>query len=228
MAVNAYQKLQSARLDLQECPIKASGNNKFAGYTYMELGDFIPHVNRIFAERGLCGVVSFGETATLTVVNCENPDDRIVFSSPMSTANLKGCHDIQNLGAVQTYLRRYLYVAALEIVEHDALDSTHGKEERRDSGSRPPLASVKKDQPAAGKAEPPAPDPGIAKLLELVKPHGLKLADIENHCVAKNKGLALKDVGIDGLRNLYRDISHSLKDNASGFVADVSALRPAA
>jgi len=28
---------------------------------------------------------------------------------------------------VQTYLRRYLWVAALEIVEHDALDATTGK-----------------------------------------------------------------------------------------------------
>jgi hypothetical protein len=45
----------------------------------------------------------------------------------MSTAALKGCHEVQNLGAVQTYLRRYLWVAALEIVEHDALDATTGK-----------------------------------------------------------------------------------------------------
>jgi hypothetical protein len=42
----------------------------------------------------------------------------------MSSAALKGCHEVQNLGAVQTYLRRYLWVAALEIVEHDALDSS--------------------------------------------------------------------------------------------------------
>ena len=37
---------------------------------------------------------------------------------------LKGCHPIQNLGAVQTYIRRYLWVTAMEIVEHDALDSS--------------------------------------------------------------------------------------------------------
>jgi hypothetical protein len=41
----------------------------------------------------------------------------------MSTAALKGCHEVQNLGAVETYIRRYLWVTALEIVEHDAIDS---------------------------------------------------------------------------------------------------------
>ncbi len=46
----------------------------------------------------------------------------------MAEAQLKGCHPVQNLGATQTYLRRYLYVLALEIVEHDALDATTGSE----------------------------------------------------------------------------------------------------
>ena len=44
----------------------------------------------------------------------------------MSSAALKGCHEVQNLGAVQTYIRRYLWVTALEIVEHDAIDSSPG------------------------------------------------------------------------------------------------------
>jgi len=45
----------------------------------------------------------------------------------MGSAALKGCHEVQNIGAVETYQRRYLWVAALEIVEHDALDKTTGK-----------------------------------------------------------------------------------------------------
>jgi hypothetical protein len=44
----------------------------------------------------------------------------------MGSAALKGCHEVQNIGAVETYQRRYLWVAALEIVEHDALDSSPG------------------------------------------------------------------------------------------------------
>lgn len=127
--MNVYQKLQKCRVELQAQAIKATGENKFAGYTYVELSDFLPAVNLIFEVNGLCSVVEYGkEEATLTVIDMDKPDDKIVFRSPMSTAELKGCHPVQNLGAVQSYLRRYLYLACMEIVEHDALDSTHGRD----------------------------------------------------------------------------------------------------
>ena len=131
MSDNVYKKLQSARVELKTKPIKESGENKFAGYKYMELGDFLPFIVDICKDMGLCTVVSFAECASLTVVNSDNPEEKILFTSPMSTAELKGCHAIQNLGAVETYLRRYLYVAAFDIVEHDALDSTHGKKDEQ-------------------------------------------------------------------------------------------------
>jgi len=134
--MNVYKKLQQARLKLQSAPLRKSGRNKFAGYEYFELADFLPTIQTIFAEVGLCGTVSFGtELATLTIVDVEATDNTqpnfVIFSSPMSTAELKGCHAIQNLGAVQTYLRRYLWVAAMEIVEHDALDATTGSDSKK-------------------------------------------------------------------------------------------------
>jgi hypothetical protein len=123
-----YAKLQKARIKLQYSSIKKSGHNKFAGYQYFELGDFLPTINDIFHELGLCSVISFDkELATLRIIDTSNGGS-ITFTSPMSEANLKGCHPIQNLGAVETYSRRYLYVTALEIVEHDALDATTGQE----------------------------------------------------------------------------------------------------
>ena len=88
--------------------------------------------------------------ATLTVINSTKPDEYIVFSSPMSTAALKGCHDVQNLGAVQTYMRRYLYFLALEIVEHDELDAVTGKEQPQ---SKKPTVT-----PPQAKAAPPQPE----------------------------------------------------------------------
>lgn len=126
--MNVYQKLNAARDQFHATQIKKTGHNKFAGYDYFELADFIVPALRIFKECGLVGVVAYGkDEATLTIINIEQPDDRIVITSPMSEANLKGCHPVQNLGAVQTYLRRYLWVAALEIVEHDGLNATQGK-----------------------------------------------------------------------------------------------------
>lgn len=132
--MNVYKKLQQARLKLQSAPLKKSGRNTFAKYEYFELADFLPTIQTIFDEVGLCGTVSFGtELATLTIVDTDATTNTqpnfVIFSSPMSTAELKGCHPIQNLGAVQTYLRRYLWVAAMEIVEHDSLDATTGKDD---------------------------------------------------------------------------------------------------
>jgi hypothetical protein len=122
--MGVHKKLMEARILLQHAPLKKSGHNKFAGYSYFELGDFLPTINSIFYKTGLCGVVSFGkELASLTITDTEDGSE-IVLTSPMAEANLKGCHPIQNLGAVETYTRRYLWVSAMEIVEHDALDSS--------------------------------------------------------------------------------------------------------
>lgn len=124
---SVHKKLMQARIKLQATPLKKSGLNKFAGFQYFELGDFLPQIQQIFSEIGLCGVVSFDtQLATLTITDTEDGSN-IVLTSPMAEANLKGVHPIQNMGAVETYSRRYLWVTALEIVEHDALDATTGR-----------------------------------------------------------------------------------------------------
>ena len=129
---NIYSKMQKARCEFQEKPLKKSGHNQFAGYHYFELGDFLPTINALLEKYNLCSHINFtNELATLTIYNSENTDEKIEFTSPMSEANLKGCHSVQNLGAVQTYLRRYLYVNAFEIVESDGLEATTGKEDTK-------------------------------------------------------------------------------------------------
>ena len=126
--MNVYKKLNAARITLQGWDLSKSGHNKFAGYKYFELGDFLPAINTIFDAVGLCGVVSFtADLATLTIADIED-GSQVVITSPMGSAALKGCHEVQNIGAVETYQRRYLWVTAMEIVEHDALDATNGKE----------------------------------------------------------------------------------------------------
>lgn len=124
--MNVYKKLMQARIKLQNTTLNKSGHNKFAGYRYFELADFIPAIQNIFADLDLCGMISYThEMATLTIVDTTD-GGKIEITSPMSEAALKGCHAVQNLGAVQTYIRRYLWVTALEIVEHDAIDSSAG------------------------------------------------------------------------------------------------------
>lgn len=128
--MNIYIKLQEARVKLQAMNLKKTGENKFAGFKYYDLGDILPSVNTILSEFKLCSILTFNqEMATLTIINAENVEEKIEFTSPLGSLSLKGAHDIQNLGGVQTYLKRYLYMNAFEIVEHDELDATLGKKE---------------------------------------------------------------------------------------------------
>ena len=134
--MNVYQRLNAARRQFHTLELKKSGHNKFAGYYYFELGDFLIPALTVFAEHGLCAVVSFdADKACMLIRNTEAPEEIITIYSPMGSAALKGCHEVQNIGAVETYQRRYLWVAALEIVEHDALDAM--TEMDKDEASKP-------------------------------------------------------------------------------------------
>jgi len=124
--MGVYKKLAEARKMMRSRTLKKSGHNKFAGYNYFELGDFLHPALEIFDQLGLISIVSFTkEQAELCVVDTDGGGE-IVFTCPFGSAALKGCHEVQNMGACQTYNRRYLYTLAYELVEHDALDSTTG------------------------------------------------------------------------------------------------------
>lgn len=140
--MTVHRKLMEARIRLQSTELKKSGVNKFAGYSYFELGDFIPAIQQIFYDVGLCGIVSFkSDYAELMI--CDTDDGTMItITSPMAEANLKGAHPIQNLGAMESYQRRYLWMTALELVEHDAIDSTSGGEVKEFKRPPPPAVAV--------------------------------------------------------------------------------------
>ena len=122
--MNIYAKLAKARTEFHAMKLTKTGHNKFAGYKYFELGDFLVPGMKCLSDNGLVPIVSFTDEFAVMEIREIEGEGIITISSPMSTANLKGCHPIQNLGAVETYQRRYLWVSALEIVEHDAVDSS--------------------------------------------------------------------------------------------------------
>ena len=121
--MSIYKKLSDARASFRNAEIKKSGHNSYSNIDYFQLKDFIHIAENALREQGLIAIVSFGaETATMTVHDFDS-EATITVTSPMSKCNLKGCHEVQNLGAVQTYIRRYLWVALFEIIEQDAVDS---------------------------------------------------------------------------------------------------------
>lgn len=155
--MSIYAKLAKARVELQKIDLKKSGRNHFIKIKvpriqndreiyadepmpYFELGDFLPNINIIFQELGLCSVTSFTENlATLTIFDAES-DGKIEFTSPMPKVPTEGKNGsiasnnlMQSIGALETYQRRYLYIMALEIVEHDAIDSQDFSKQKQDN-----------------------------------------------------------------------------------------------
>lgn len=132
--LNVYQKLLKARGMFLDHGAKKSGKNMHLAFKYFELDDIVPVATKIFEEVGLISVANFtSDTATMTVVNVEDGEDSIVFTAPfnqiapiVSNAGKQATNEMQALGSSITYMRRYLYMIALDICEPDGIEPTVG------------------------------------------------------------------------------------------------------
>ena len=144
--MNIYQKLTAARKMFAEKGVKKSGINRYAGFKYYTLDDIIPVKLDIFNEVGLCDFVQFNDHgAVLRVVNADNVNEHVDFASPVAPDESLISNPIQKLGAVQTYVRRYLHLMMLDIVEPETVDEISGQDEKK--------APAKKAQKPATKEE---------------------------------------------------------------------------
>ena len=127
---NIFQKLLAARAQFLAAGAKKTGKNMHIKFKYFELEDIVPVATPIFQEVGLLPLVTFSEeAAVMTMVDVDDPDQKVVFTSPMRTIDIAknpAMNELQALGASQTYQRRYLYMMALDIVEADEIDSRSG------------------------------------------------------------------------------------------------------
>lgn len=147
--LNIYEKLGIAREKFLNAGVKKNGVNRYAEYKYFTLDDIIPVKTRLFNELGLLDFISFGnEVATLTLVNMDNPEETIEFMSQLAPDESLIKNPIQKVGAIQTYVRRYLYMLALDIIESDGIEATTGKETDEENNVVPIAPSKKSTRPA--------------------------------------------------------------------------------
>lgn len=148
--LNVYQKLIKARQMFLNGGAKKTGKNMALEFKYFELADIVPLVTEIFNEIGLVGIVSYdNENAVMNIVNTDNPEEIIIFTSPMRfTEPNRGTNPLQALGASHTYLRRYLYMMALDICEPDSIEPALKKEVTEDT-EVPEPAPAKAKKPAS-------------------------------------------------------------------------------
>ena len=131
-AQNVYQKLLKARAMFLKADPKKSGKNMHLAFKYFELDDIVPIATTIFEEVGLISIVSFeDEQAIMTILNIDNPEESVSFSAPFKplepiTSNMgkQATNEMQALGSSITYMRRYLYMIALDICEPDGIDAS--------------------------------------------------------------------------------------------------------
>lgn len=157
--MNVYQKMAVVKQLVNAASFKKSGENKFANFKYYELRDFIPFITEACTNNGLLTMVNFTrEMAILTIVNADNPEEQLTYTAPFIVPEVKGANATQNAGAAQTYSRRYLYLAAFDIVEQDVFDSTLGQthqnneQKRADEEAKKREAQAKADRKKAEQA----------------------------------------------------------------------------
>lgn len=133
---NAIKRLQWVRNEVAHTALKKTGHNTFSKYDYFQLQDFMPQATEAFFKAGLAPVFSItrspgmlegtiDETASLVIYNVDDRTDYVSFVTPTAEATNSN-NPIQNLGSKQTYLRRYLYMMALDLSETDIIDASAG------------------------------------------------------------------------------------------------------
>lgn len=129
--MNVYQKLLKARTMFLASGTQKSGKNMQLAFKYFELDDIVPIATKIFEEVGLISLVSFNEhIAIMNILNIDNPNETASFTAPFATlepivsnTGKKATNEMQALGSSITYMRRYLYMIALDICEPDEIDA---------------------------------------------------------------------------------------------------------
>ena len=136
--MNARQKLAKARLYFLNQKVQKSGKNMHLEFKYFELEDIVPPALRIFARVGLTTSIQFtNEMAMMNVYNVDNLDEPpVTFVVPyrevkpiISNQGKEVTNPMQALGSSITYLRRYLWMAVLDITEPDDVDANLGSED---------------------------------------------------------------------------------------------------
>lgn len=126
--MNLNETIINIRVSLQNSKLRKSGRNKFAGFEYYELSDFLPKLNELMKESKVNDIFTIKDNiATLTLIKEEEKQDYsipfILFDTPKNKNGGDSMQPIQYLGALNTYYKRYLYLNAFGITDGEVIDA---------------------------------------------------------------------------------------------------------
>jgi len=145
---NIYEKMTEVKIKL--LGIKKTGKSDYIKNGYFELGDILPILTPALKEERLFMQTTFSATeqkAKLVIVDMDNIQDKIEYETKFADCSIKGIHEVQNLGAAQTYTRRYLILTAFDISDGDVLDGGAKPEEKKPKNKEPEKKPENKQEP---------------------------------------------------------------------------------
>ena len=139
----------SIRVKLQNSKLKKSGYNKFGGFYYFELSDFLPRLNELMLDEGINDIftietdINEAMVAKLTLIKGDETQEYKMpfkfFDTPLtfkkdtkgnyltnpdgSYIQVPSMQDIQYLGSLDTYYKRYLYQNAFGITDGEVIEA---------------------------------------------------------------------------------------------------------
>lgn len=205
------EAIATIRVKLQKADLKKSGKNKFAGFEYFELADFLPTLNELMEKEGVNDLFTIEDgKAVLTLIKGDERQSYcipfIMFETPLNTKGAKSMQDIQYLGALNTYYKRYLYLNAYGITDGDVIDALDVEGNGAKKAPAQASAQAKVVNPAPKPAQAPAKTAAPAKPAPAVQPAtGEKLASekqlelISNLYTQEEISTMLARMGLTGL-----------------------------
>lgn len=126
-----YRKLQNARVDFKNKHVEARGRNNFNNFDYITLKDIVNEAIPILLENDLSIHHKFYlSPPRVELVDLETGYSEDFGSNAVMELDGKNHNQrLQALGSTESYLRRYIYLQILDIVEGDP-DSVFGKPEQ--------------------------------------------------------------------------------------------------
>ena len=125
--MNLNETIINIRVELQKLKLKKSGKNKYAGFDYYELADFLPKLNELMLEKKVNDRFTIeNDLAKLELIKGDEKQEYTIpfkiFPTPVNKSGSPSMQDIQYLGALNTYYKRYLYINAFGITDGEVID----------------------------------------------------------------------------------------------------------
>lgn len=142
-----YNKIQKGKKIFLEAGIKPTGRNSFQKYNYFEMKDIEPTLLRVCEELQISTRFVFSSTSANLIIRDEEDGIEVYYSLPLPEVKVvdDARKAMQEIGSIQTYAMRYLYIQAFEIVVTDTIDNNWSKQSN--TRNKPYIKKNRKVQP---------------------------------------------------------------------------------